>query len=245
MFRLTDTIKHLIIVNVIFYIGMLIVPSLYNWFALRFPKNDDFEVWQIITHMFMHSPLSVLHIFLNMLALWMFGTPLEQMWGRNKFLFFYISCGRGAVFIPWALDFFLIDTSLEILSNAGYEKEMVIASLKEGRYDGDWENIVGSFRLKSLFAYNTSSVGASGAIMGLLAAFGLNFPNAKLALIFFPVPIAAKYFIPIYLGYEIFAGISGGTSILGMNIAHFAHVGGAVTGGLIAWYWKKNQFKMR
>ena len=72
--------------------------------------------------------------------------------------------------------------------------------LKEGRYDGDWENIVGSFRLKSLYKRdNTSSVGASGAIMGLLAAFGLNFPNAKLALIFFPVPIAAKYFIPIYL----------------------------------------------
>ena len=85
------------------------------------------------------------------------------------------------MFIPWALDFFLIDSSLEILSNAGYEKEMVISLLKEGRYDGDWENIVGSFRLKSLFAYNTSSVGASGAIMGLLAAFGLNFPNAKLA----------------------------------------------------------------
>ena len=67
----------------------------------------------------------------------------------------------------------------------------------------------------------------------------------QFAFFFFPVPIAAKYFIPIYLGYEIFAGISGGTSILGMNIAHFAHVGGAVTGGLIAWYWKKNQFKMR
>lgn len=243
MLRISDTIKHLLILNVIFYVGMLMVPSLYDWLALRFPRNDDFKVWQIITHMFMHSPQTVFHILMNMLALWMFGTPLEQMWGRNKFLFFYISSGLGAVFIPWALDYYLIDSSIEILSNAGYDKDYIVSLLKEGQYNTQWENIISNFRLKSLFAYSSSSVGASGAIMGLLVAFGLNFPNAKLALIFLPIPISAKYFIPLYLAYEIFAGISGGVSVLGMNVAHFAHVGGALTGGLIAWYWKKNQFK--
>lgn len=240
--RLTETIKHLIIINVIFYVGMLMVPSMYDWFSLKFPENEDFRVWQIITHMFMHSPQTFFHIFMNMLALWMFGTPLEQMWGRNKFLFFYLSCGLGAVFLPWALDFYLIDNSLELLSNAGYDKELVVSVLKEGKYNPEWENVIGNFRLKSLFSYTVSAVGASGAVMGLLAAFGLTFPNAKLALIFLPIPISAKYFIPIYLGYEIYAGIFGGVSVLGMNVAHFAHVGGALTGFIIAFYWKKNQF---
>ena len=243
MLRITNTVKHLLILNVIFYIGMMMVPVLLDWFALRFPRNEEFQVWQIITHMFMHSPDTMFHILFNMLALWMFGTPLEQMWGRNKFLFFYISSGLGAVFLPWLLDFYLIDSSVDILVNAGYDREYVMSLLKKGLYNEGWANVISDFRIRSLGAYVTKGVGASGAIMGLLAAFGLNFPNAKMALIFLPIPISAKYFIPIYLGYEIFAGLFGGASVLGMNVAHFAHVGGALTGGLIALYWKKNQFK--
>jgi membrane associated rhomboid family serine protease len=244
MQRITDTVKHLLILNVIFYMGMQFIPVMYDYLSLHFPLNDDFYFWQVFSHMFMHSPQSMMHILFNMLALWMFGTPLEQMWGRKKFLFFYFSSGLGAVLLPWAIDFYQFNSVLQELASAGFSKEYVLDILNQGKYNLEWENIIpmDEFQKFNQIFY-TTGVGASGCIMGLLAAFGISFPNAKLALIFLPIPIKAKYFIPIFLGYEIFAGVSGGVSVLGMNIAHFAHVGGALTGGLIAWYWKNNQFK--
>ncbi|MFY0631231.1 MAG: rhomboid family intramembrane serine protease [Flavobacteriaceae bacterium] len=242
--RIPDTIKHLIILNVIFYIGMMMTPALYDMLAIWFPKNDNFKVWQIFSHMFMHSPKFLPHILFNMLALWMFGSPLEQMWGKKKFLFFYFSSGLGAVFLPWAIDFYQFNSILETLNSSGYTADYVIDILNQEKYNIDWKNILSEDtfnKFNSIFYAN--GVGASGAIMGLIAAFGLSFPNAKMALIFLPVPIAAKYFIPVLLAYETLSGIFGGTSILGVNVAHFAHVGGALTGGLIALYWKKTQFK--
>ena len=242
MMRITDTVKHLIIINVIFYLGMNLIPATYDYLALYFPLNEKFHYWQVISHMFMHSPNTLLHIAFNMLALWMFGSPLEQIWGRNKFLFFYFSSGLGAVFIPWAIDFYQFNSILDQLVAAGYNSDTIMNVLYEGKYNTGWETVIGSDSLqKMLRIFNASGVGASGAIMGLMAAFGLSFPNAKMALIFFPVPIAAKYFIPIFLGYEIFAGMFGGVTILGATIAHFAHVGGAVTGGIIAFYWMRTQ----
>ncbi len=244
MVRISETIKHLIIINIILFIGMMMVPVLYDILALHFPKNNEFHFWQIITHMFMHSPKFLPHILLNMLALWMFGSPLEQIWGKKKFLFFYFSSGLGAVFLPWIIDFYQFDHFYQILLNSGLTDSNIYSILNTGSY-GEYVNKITLTKteLEEFYTiFNTSSVGASGAIMGLIAAFGLNFPNAKMALIFLPIPIAAKYFIPILLAYETLSGIFGGSSVLGVNIAHFAHVGGAITGGLIAIYWKKNQF---
>lgn len=243
MMRITDTVKHLMIINVIFYLGMNFIPALSDHFAIHFPLNSEFHVWQIVTHMFMHSDQTMAHIIFNMLALWMFGTPLEQLWGRKKFLFFYFSAGLGAVFIPWAIDFFQFNSMLNQLASAGFSSEYVISTLNEGKYNTGWPDVLGpdSFEKLNRIFY-IKGVGASGAIMGLIAAFGLNFPNSKMALIFLPIPIAAKYFIPVLLAYEIFAGMFGGVTILGQNIAHFAHVGGALVGGLIAFYWSRNQF---
>ena len=246
MNRLTDTIKHLIIINVIFFIAVqLLGPYLYDNLAIWFPENQNFKIWQVFTHMFMHSQTFYLHIIMNMFGLWMFGTPLEQMWGKKKFLFFYFSAGLGAVILPWVIDFYQFNSIVEQLTNNGFNKTDIISLLNEGKYNTGWENILNKDDFRKLFGiFNKVGVGASGCIMGLVAAFGINFPNAKMALIFLPVPIAAKYFIPVLLTYEILCGIFGWSSIFGVNIAHFAHLGGAIVGGLIAYYWKKNQFKI-
>ncbi|APG64337.1 hypothetical protein LPB136_02660 [Tenacibaculum todarodis] len=201
MNKVTGTVKHLIIINVIFYIATYVIPNMRNsmleLFALFYPTNDLFKPWQIVSHMFMHG--GTFHLIMNMFGLWMFGTQLERLWGKNKFIFFYFSAGIGAALIYTFANYLTDDI-------------------------------------------NAWAVGASGAIMGLVAAYGIYFPNAKMAFIFLPVPVAAKYFIPVLLIYETLSGIFGWSSIFG-NIAHFAHVGGAVVGGLIAWYWKKTQFK--
>ncbi|MCB0476095.1 MAG: rhomboid family intramembrane serine protease [Flavobacteriaceae bacterium] len=198
MGRITETVKHLIIINVIFYVVTFFVPGMnekmFEWFALFNPSSEYFKPWQFVTHMFMHG--SFFHILFNMYALWAFGSPLEQMWGRNKFLFFYFSAGLGAA-------------GLYTLANY-------------------------------ITGHQGIAVGASGAIYGVLVAFAIRFPDAKLMLIFLPVPVAAKYFVPVLIFLDLFFGIF---SVPGDNIAHFAHVGGALIGFLIAWYWKNNQFK--
>lgn len=245
MNRITDTVKHLIILNILFFVGSLTVGnSAFNSLSIWFPENDNFRVWQIFTHMFMHHPTFYLHIIMNMLGLWMFGTPLEQIWGRNKFLFFYFSAGLGAVFLPFIIDYIQFNSIINEIVNTGMSKDEVLGILNQGKYVVSWNDSIGVEKVNTLTQiFNGSSLGASGAVMGLIAAFGWYFPNAKMALIFLPIPIAAKYFIPALLAYEIYSGIAGGSSIFGVNVAHFAHVGGAITGFIIAWYWKRNQFK--
>lgn len=249
MNRITDTVKHLIIINVLFFVAMQIMgPKVYTLLAEWFPENDNFRFWQVVTHMFMHSPTFYFHILMNMLALWMFGGPLEQMWGRNRFLFFYFSAGLGAVILPLLIDYYQFNQIVEQLSaySTSFTKESIVDILNQGKYDTRWPDILGPENYDKLWAiFNKSSVGASGAVMGLLVAFGMNFPNAKLALIFLPIPIAAKYFIPVLLTYEVLSGAFGWSSVFGanVNIAHFAHVGGALIGFIIAYYWKQNQFK--
>jgi membrane associated rhomboid family serine protease len=247
MNKITDTIKHLIIINIIFFVAVkLLGNNLYDSLALWFPENDHFRVWQVFTHMFMHHPTFYLHIIMNMLGLWMFGTPLEQMWGKKKFLFFYFSAGLGAVLLPWLISLYQFDSIIDQLVNSGFNKTDILSTLNEGKYNTGWEKVLTNGNFTTFIQnFNTNSVGASGCIMGLVAAFGINFPNAKMALIFLPVPIAAKYFIPILLGYETLSGIFGWSSLFGINVGHFAHIGGAIVGALIAWYWKKNQFKMQ
>ena len=245
MNRISDTVKHLIIINVIFFVGSLTVgEEAFKWLSIWFPENDNFKIWQVFTHMFMHHPTFYLHIIMNMFGLWMFGTPLEQIWGRNKFLFFYFSAGLGAVLLPFAIDYFQFNSIISEIISTGISKEEILSILNQGKYDTRWTDIVGHSSINKLNAiFHGSSLGASGAIMGLIAAFGIYFPNAKMALIFLPIPISAKYFIPLILAYEIYSGFTGGNSIFGVNVAHFAHVGGAFTGAIIAYFWKQNQFK--
>ncbi|MDV7188182.1 rhomboid family intramembrane serine protease [Lutibacter sp. TH_r2] len=237
MNKLTEAIKHLIIINVLLFIAPKLLDfDLQNLFALHFPKNPEFGLWQFITHMFMHSQFSFMHILFNMYALWAFGTPLEQMWGRNKFLFFYFSAGLGAGIIYTLVNYFQFNSAFNELIKLGASSEEIY-SLMNATVQYENETLQ-----KANEIYNTSAVGASGAVYGVLVAFGMTFPNAKLGLIFFPVPVAAKYFIPGLILLDLFSGVTG-FSLFGGGVAHFAHVGGALIGFLIAYYWKQHQFR--
>lgn len=244
MMRISETVKHLIIINVIMFIGCLLIGDrAFATLSMWFPENDNFHFWQVITHMFMHSKQFIPHIIFNMLGIWMFGSPLEQMWGRNKFLFFYFSCGLGAVLLPLLIDYFNFNSLITPLINEGFDKDYILSTLNEGKVDTRWEGIIGNTNLEKITRiFFSSGLGASGCLMGLLVAFGMMFPNSELMLIFLPIPIKAKYFIPLLLAYEIISGITGGNSMFGVSVAHFAHVGGALTGFIIMWYWKKTQF---
>lgn len=239
MQKLTDAIKHLIIINVILFVGpMLLKMDLTNIFALHFPKNEHFGVWQYITHMFMHG--SPMHLIFNMYGLWAFGTPLEQMWGKKKFLFFYFSAGIGAGIIYTLVNYYQFNGIYEQLVGFGLSASDIQNILSTGSYNESLISLTNKEMTEFYSLYHTPAVGASGAIYGVLVAFGIAFPNAKLALIFFPVPIAAKYFIPLMIVGDLFFGV---TKYSIGNVAHFAHIGGAIIGFIIAWYWKKTQFK--
>ena len=244
--NITPIVKQLLIVNILFFIGSNFVPVSYDFFSLYYPESEKFRVWQLITHMFMHARYpNVIHIFFNMFALYSFGSTLEHFWGGNKLLFFYISCGLGAALINTAVNYYFFHDGLNILMNQGFSKAQILSVLNGKSNSGELISILNSPDFKNFIsAYFGTVVGASGAIYGLLVAFAFMFPNAELALMFIPVPIKAKYFVPIYmLLYDGFFGILGNSFMgIGDGVAHFAHVGGALFGFLIMWYWKKNQF---
>lgn len=239
MNRLTDAIKHLIIINVLLFAASeFLTIDLTNVLALHFPQNEHFGFWQYVTHMFMHA--SFPHILFNMYGLWAFGTPLEQIWGRNKFLFFYFSAGIGAALIYTLVNYYQFNSIYDQLVNLGVSSSDIRNILSLGKYDQNAIDIPFTTMQKFYSLYNTPAVGASGAVYGVLVAFGLYYKDAKLALIFLPIPIAAKYFIPILILGDLFFGM---TKYSVGNIAHFAHIGGALIGFIIAYYWKQNQFK--
>lgn len=235
MIRITDTVKHLLIINVLMFVGTIAVGNdlFFDWFAMHFPKNDAFQPWQIFTHMFMHG--GPMHILFNMFALWMFGTPVEQYLGSKKFLFLYLSAGLGAVALQVGYYYFQYLPMESQALELGATKEQIIEVFKEGKIFTD----IGPEFNRIFYA---SMVGASGCIMGILAAFGLMNPNAELMLIFLPIPIKAKYFIPGIIILDLISGITGQSFFSPSNTAYMAHVGGAITGFLIMWYWKKNYF---
>ncbi|WP_047245845.1 rhomboid family intramembrane serine protease [Maribacter thermophilus] len=241
MTRITEAIKHLLIINILFFVATNIYgEQMYQWFSLWFPKNENFGIWQILTHMFMHG--GFMHIAFNMYALYAFGSPLERMWGRNKFLFFYLSAGLGAALIHTGVNYYYFNEGMSALVNSGISESTVMDIVSSGQYSMEWYNIAGKSTIDNfLSAYHTPAVGASGAIYGILVAFGMSYPNSELFLIFLPIPIKAKFFIPVLIALDLFSGVTG-YGIFGQGIAHFAHVGGALFGFLMMWYWKKNQF---
>jgi membrane associated rhomboid family serine protease len=243
MRNVTETVKQLIIINVLFFLGTLISgDAAYKFLALYFPENSYFQVWQPITHMFMHG--GYMHIFFNMFALYSFGSALEHFWGAKKFLFFYISCGLGAALVNTAINYYYFQEGMNTLIANGFSKSEILQVLSEGKINTQWQELLSVSDFHNFTsAYMGSVVGASGAIYGTIVAFAYMFPNAELALMFIPVPIKAKYFVPGLVLIDLYLGVSGGESIFGGGgIAHFAHVGGALFGFLIMWYWKKNQF---
>ena len=236
---ITETVKHLLIINGIFFFATnALGPFFTDLMALHFYLNPSFQVWQPVTHMFMHGSFN--HILFNMFGLWMFGSPLEQLWGRQKFLFYYFSTGLGAAALQMIAYTFQFHSVSEVLNAAGYTTTNIIDSIAIGRLNPEWLVHVSRTQIQAAYdVYTTSMVGASGALYGIIVAFAFIFPNVNLYLFLIPIPIKAKYFVPLLILGDLFFGF---TSYSLGPIAHFAHVGGALTGFMMMYFWRRNQF---
>jgi membrane associated rhomboid family serine protease len=208
-------VKNLLIINAIMFLADVVLArfgiDLSNILGLHFFMASDFHVHQLFTYMFMHGNFS--HLFFNMFALWMFGNTLENIWGPKRFLLFYILCGIGAGLIQEGVQYIVYARELAQYQNV---------------------NMGGTIIPMGQYLNYLTTVGASGAIYGLLLAFGMMFPNSMIYLYFF-MPIKAKWFVIGYAVIELLNGL--GAS--GDHVAHFAHLGGMLVGLIIILIWKK------
>ena len=241
MGKLTNTVNFLILSNVIFFVfSELSGHGSLNFLGLYFPKNDSFGVWQFITHMFMHD--NTPHILFNMMALWLFGTPLERVWGSHKFLIFYFIAGIGAAGIYTLINYYNFDQAYGQLTSTGLPSADVQQLLSTGIYASFLTPY--SETISILFdTYSAPLVGASGAIYGVMVAYAITFPNIKWPFIFPQYYIMPKYFIPIIIALNLFSGLTG-IDLFGKNVAHFSHIGGAIIGLLLMVFWKRKLFRL-
>jgi membrane associated rhomboid family serine protease len=243
MMQITPAVRQLLIINVLFLVCSYFVPASTELLALHYPGNPKFHFWQIITHMFMHG--GIMHIAFNMFALYQFGSALEHYWGAKKFIFFYLSCGLGSAALHLLVCYFQFHQGADLLLSNGFSSSEITSLFNGGSVNLNGRPAIDQAALlPAAQAYGGIVVGASGAIYGLLVAFAFMFPTAELMLIFLPVPIKAKYFIPGILCLDLFLGLKG-QSIFGFGddgIAHFAHLGGALLGFIMMWMWKRNNF---
>lgn len=229
-------VKNLIIINVLVYLAQILLDKQYAitsklmmWPAMpqklhgllveadKLDVSDKFQPYQIATHMFSHAPPPMIyHILFNMFTLYMFGRVLENVWGGKRFLLFYLACGLGAAALHLGIQYFRCDQLLQAI---------------ESNNIGDIKRFAGAI---------SPALGASGAIMGVMAAFAYLFPNTELYFMFIPVPIKAKWAMLGLAAIDLFGGVA---RITGDNIAHFAHLGGAITGFFIVLYWNKTNKK--
>lgn len=231
--------KNLLIINVLMFFGTIVADSygidLARYLGLHFVLSDHFNLAQLFTYMFMHGGFT--HLFFNMFALWMFGRILEQVWGPKRFLTYYIVCGVGAGIIQE-----LVVGIQYYLATSGMPAEAVDIVLREGANAlMQGKNFVNSELASLNFIVNGLTVGASGAIYGILLGFGLLFPNEKMFVFPLPFPIPAKYFVIGYAVIELFLGIANNPTD---NVAHFAHLGGMIFGYILIMYWR-NQIRRR
>jgi membrane associated rhomboid family serine protease len=219
-------VKNLIIINVLVYIAQVTIQTgfdLEDHFALHDIQSFYFKPYQLLTHMFMHGGFT--HLLFNMIALWMFGSILENYWGPKRFLTFYLLCGLGAALLHLGVLY------LEMKPAWDY-----IRSFPGGMDD---PRLYNTDILVMNKAINSATLGASGAIFGCLAAFGYLFPNSMIYM-YFMFPMKAKWFVLIYGALELFMGIRNSA---GDSVAHFAHLGGAITGFIIVYFWNKRRRK--
>lgn len=234
MNRIPAVTKNLLIINVLLYLATIVFATknidLVRYLGAFYPESVNFKSWQIVTHMFMHANLG--HIFFNMFALWMFGSTVESVVGAKKYLILYFIAGFGGFALFNLTNYFQIEQLKSVVEAQGYNFEL----FKNALYRGDY-SFVQTKEAFDLYTYFTiPMVGASGAIYGVLVAFGMLFPEARLMLIFLPIPIKAKYFIPGMIVLELIMDMS---NMPGDNVAHYAHLGGAIIGFLFIRHWKK------
>ena len=213
-------VKNLLIINGIFFLATIAMDTVWHvdlakYFGLHYIGASDFRPYQFVTYMFMHG--SFTHLFFNMFALWMFGNAIENTWGSKRFLIYYMVCGIGAGLVQELVQYIQYADAF-----VGYDRVRISANQVVAV--ADYLNML-------------TTVGASGAVYGILLAFGMTWPNSRIY-IYFAIPIKAKWFVIIYGLLELFSGFRGVD-----NVAHFAHLGGMIFGLMLILYWRKDEFK--
>jgi membrane associated rhomboid family serine protease len=259
---LPDVVKNLLIINVIMYLATRLLLNsgidLTDILGLHYFASEKFRIYQFITYMFMHDYHGFAHILLNMFALYMFGSIVENVWGPKRFLTFYILTGLGAAVAHYAIVYFQIQPTADFFNDyINYPdihklNELVNLNVFGERFTPEFRELMQTnpgeavklsvdvakeFRTELL--NNPVVIGASGAVYGVLLAYGMLFPNSLLYL-FFAIPVKAKYVVILYGIIELFSGISGND-----NVAHFAHLGGLITGIIIILYWRNKNRRGR
>lgn len=213
--------KNLLLVNIIAFVATWMLQlrglDLNDLLGLHFFMAADFQAWQLVTYMFLHSGFT--HILFNMFALWMFGVVIENVWGPKKFLFYYISCGVGAGIMQEIAQFFSFYFTISAQDpTIGFGELFAIGHQLSTQLNG-W-----------------TTIGASGAVYAILLAFGMIFPNERIFIFPLPIPIKAKWFVMFYVAIELFSAMSSS----GDNVAHMAHLGGMLFGYLMIRYWNNH-----
>lgn len=228
----SPVVKNLLFINILIFLAEVLLGDkgldITDFGAVYYPDSSKFMPFQVITSPFLHGSFS--HLFYNMFALFMFGCIIEQVMDSKKFLIYYVGCALGATLFTWGVDAIMIQT-LDLMPGAVEEIKIHGADILQQGYNFSDPNLA---RLNII--YNVGTIGASGAIFGILLAFGMIFPNRPIYL-YFIMPIKAKWIVIIYGGFELLSGI---TQNMYDNVAHFAHVGGMIVGIIILLYWKKN-----
>ena len=215
--------RNLIFINLIVWLAQLVLPKslgfdITDWGALHFYYGSAAHFYQYITYMFLHSTDSLMHILNNMFMLWMFGSVIERYWGPKRFLIYYLITGITAALtqqIVWAIDLSSVTSGAYQFVNLGDNGIIPVAE----------------------FLNMPTTVGASGAVFGLLLAYGMLFPNSEMYYLFLPIPIKAKYIVLLFGAYELFSGVHA----TGSNVAHFAHLGGMIGGIILILLWRRKK----
>ena len=256
MFNITPMVRNLLIINIVVFIlqGYLFDP---RQFALYHFASDNFQPVQLFTHMFLHGDWS--HLFSNMFSLFIFGPLLERFWGSQRFLAFYLITGLGASLLYSGVRAYELhqvqSDAAQYIENptpgsfynfmeshyaGGYEKQFAIEYQRNPDNEAYVTESKKAVRVVTNQMFNTPMLGASGAVFGILMAFGMLFPNLELFLLFLPIPIKAKYFVLLYGAYELYAGFN---RIPGDNVAHFAHLGGMLFAYILIKMWQRNDYQ--
>ncbi len=263
--NMPPVVKNILIICILMFFGSWVLQEnldmpVTKWLALFYIESDFFQPYQFVTHIFMHADFT--HLLFNMFAFWMFGRVLEQVWGSKRFFIYFIVTGLGAAilhtFVQWielapmkaAVADYILNPNLEAF-------DLLVSEYFPGYYDQVYSKNLASWTeepnnsfyanqsvifVKDLMEFRLTipTVGASGTVFGVLIAFGMLFPNTELMLLFPPIPIKAKYFVMAYGAFEIYMIIANNPND---NIAHFAHLGGALFGFFLVKYWQKDTKK--
>lgn len=231
--QIPPVVKNLLIINILFFVATWVMQSkgidLAYYLGAFYFDSPLFKIWQPISYMFMHGGFT--HILFNMFALYMFGSVLENRWGPKRFLNFYLITGLGALALQ------LLVQSIEVYNITGsiVNHGAVTVDLAEGMAGVNLPGLTREQSQTLLGIYIGPMVGASGAIFGLLVAFGMLYPNVEMYIMFIPVPVKAKYIMPVYIVIELFLGVA---KFQGDSVAHYAHLGGALLGFILVKIWK-------